>query len=76
LPQRIEAEAAGHDRIALEMAGKEPEIGLELEHSADQAFAVFAPGFGDLRDAIEHQHGRKRQLGIAGTEQLAPRTGQ
>ena len=34
LPQRIEAEAAGHDRIALEVAGKEPEVRLEFEHRA------------------------------------------
>ena len=28
LPQRVETEAARHDRIALEMAGEEPEFGL------------------------------------------------
>src|SRR5262245_27186706 len=32
LPQRIQAEAAGHDRITLEMTGEKPEIRLEIEH--------------------------------------------
>src|SRR5215468_949840 len=41
LPERIEAQAARHDRIALEMAGEEPQVRLELEHGADQALAVF-----------------------------------
>src|SRR4051794_16555273 len=31
LPQRIEAEAAGHHRIALEMATEEPEVGFDVE---------------------------------------------
>src|SRR5215831_9983820 len=76
LPERIEAEAAGHDRIALEMAGEEPQVRLELEHGADQAFAVFAAGFRDLGDAVEHEHRRQRQLGVARAEQFAPRAGQ
>ena len=76
LPQRIEAQAARHDRIAFEMAGEEPEVGLEIEHGAHQAFAVFAAGLGDLGDAVEHQHGRQRQLGIAGAEQFAAAAGQ
>src|SRR6516165_188498 len=49
---------------------------LEVEHAADQAFAVFAAGFRDLGDAVEHEHRRQRQLGVAGAEQLAPRAGQ
>jgi hypothetical protein len=31
---------------------------------------------GDGGDAVEHQHGRQRQLGIAGPKQLAPGAGQ
>ena len=76
LPQRIEAEAAGHHRIALEVAGEEPEVGLEIEHGAHQALAVFAAGFRDLGNAVEHQHRRQRQLGIAGPEQFAAAAGQ
>src|SRR5436190_2062935 len=49
---------------------------LELEHGADQALAVFAAGFRDLGDAVEHEHGRQRQLGVARAEEFAPRAGQ
>src|SRR4051812_13580641 len=75
LPQRIDAEAAGHDRIALEVAGKETEGRLEGEHRADHALAVFPTPLGDLRDAVEHQHRRQRQL-RALVEQLAPAASQ
>src|SRR5215468_6142233 len=70
------AQAAGHDRIALEMAGEEPKVRLELEHGADQALAILAAGFRDLGDAVEHEHGGQRQLGIAGAEEFASRAGQ
>ena len=76
LPHRIQAEAARHDRIVLEMAAEEPEIRLHIEFGADQALAVFAAGLGDFRDAVEHQHRRQRQLGIAGAEHLAAAAGQ
>ena len=75
LPQRIDAEAAGHDRVALEVAGEEPEVGLELEHRADQALAVFAADFRDFGNAVEHQHRRQRQL-RALDKKLAPPAGQ
>ena len=70
LPERIEPQAARHDRIALEMAGEEPQIGLHIEFSDDLALAVFTPGIGNMRDAVEHQHGRQGQLRIAGPEQF------
>ncbi len=54
------------------MTGEKPEVRLEIEHRAHQPFAVFTAGFRDLGDAIEHQHWRQRQLGIARAEQLAP----
>ena len=57
----------------LKWQGKEPEVRLEVEHGAHQPFAVFAAGFRDLGDAVEHQHGREWQLGIARAEQFAPR---
>src|SRR5712692_8431891 len=41
LPERIETQAAGHDRIALEMAGEEPQVRPEIEYGANQAFAIF-----------------------------------
>ena len=48
LPQRVEAEAARHHRIALEMAGEEPEVGLDVELGAHVALAVLAARLGDL----------------------------
>src|SRR5262245_61977141 len=76
LPKRIKTKAAGHHRIALEVAWEEPQVRLKVEHGTNQALAVLAPGFCDLRNAIEHEHGRERQLGVARTEQLAARTRQ
>src|SRR5690606_35663961 len=40
LPQGVEAEAARHDRIALEMAAEEPEIRPHVELGAHEALAV------------------------------------
>src|SRR5262249_30895433 len=54
LPQGVDAKAAGHYRIAFEMAGKEPEVRFDLQLGADDAFAMGAAGFGDLGDAVEH----------------------
>src|ERR1700684_233205 len=39
LPQRVDAEAARHHRVALEVAGEEPEVGLEIEHRPHQPLA-------------------------------------
>jgi len=58
------------------MARKEPEVGAKIEHGAHQPLAVFAAGFRNLRNAIEHEHRRQRQLGIAGAEQFASRASQ
>ncbi len=35
LPHRVEPEAAGHDRVAEEMAAEEPEVRADIEFSAD-----------------------------------------
>src|SRR5580704_14610799 len=72
LPQRVEPQAARHHRVALEMAGEEPEVGLEIEHRPHQALAVFAARFRDFGNAVEHQHGQQRPL----DEKLAPAAGQ
>ena len=76
LPQRVEAQAARHHRIALEMAAEKPEVGLDVEFRAHHPFAMRAAGLGDLGNPVEHQHGRQRQLRIAGAEQLAAPAGQ
>src|SRR5580704_18096600 len=58
LPQRVERQAARHHRIALEMAGEEPEVRLHVELGHDLALAIAAALVVDLHDAIEHQHWR------------------
>src|SRR5215831_10415146 len=75
LPQRVEAETTRHHRIALEMAGEEPEIRLYIELGARHALAVLAALLGDLRDAVKHQHRRQRQLRPLG-KHLATAAGQ
>jgi hypothetical protein len=49
---------------------------LKWQGKNQRSLAVFAAGFRDLRNAIEHQHRRQRQLGIAGAEQFASRASQ
>ena len=69
LPQGVERQASRHHRVALEMAVEEPEVGLDIELGHDLALAELAAGVGDLHDAVEHQHGRQRQLRVSGPEQ-------
>ncbi len=76
LPHRVQAEAARHDRIVLEMAAEEPQVRLHIELGPDQALAELAAIFADFGDAVEHQHRRQRQLRIAGAEHLAAAAGQ
>jgi hypothetical protein len=65
LPQGIEPEATRHHRVVLEVAVEEPEVRLDVERRAHDALAVATRALRDLGDAIEHQHRRRRQLGIA-----------
>src|SRR5581483_2279144 len=79
LPQPVEAQTPGHDGIALEVTGPYPVEGrvagnLELGH--DLALAMGAAVLRDTGDALEHQHGRQWQLGVAGAEQLTAPAGQ
>ena len=57
------------------MAGEKPKVRLHVELGPDQALAVLAALFRDLGNAVEHQHGRQRQLGAL-DEQLPPTAGQ
>ena len=59
-----------------EVAFEEPQVRIDVEFGAHLAPIVAAAVGVDLGDAIEHQHGRQRQLGIAGTEQLAAPAGE
>src|SRR5690606_11215090 len=71
LPHGIEAEAAGHDGVVLEVATEEPEVGTDVEFGDDPALALAAAVRGDLEDAVDHQHGVDGKSGVAGAEQLA-----
>ena len=48
---------------------------MDVELGNDLPLAVLAPLLGDAGDAVEHEHGRQRQLCIAGPEKLATGTG-
>ena len=63
-------------RVAFEMAFEKPEIRVDVEFGDDVALIISTAVVGYLDDAVEHQHRRQRQLGVAGTEQLAVPTGQ
>src|ERR1043166_689082 len=56
LPERVEAETAGHHRIALEMATEEPEVRIDIQFGAHQALAVRPADCRNLGDAVKHQH--------------------
>src|SRR5690606_14650235 len=76
LPHRVHAQAAGHDRVALEVALEEPQVGADLEFGTDHALAVLATLGRDLGDPVEHQHRGGGQPGVARAEHLAAGTGQ
>src|SRR3990167_9530930 len=71
LPQRVERQAHWHHRIALEVAGEEPEVRLDVELGHDLALAELAAGVADLHDAVEHEHRWQRQLRVPGPEQVS-----
>ena len=58
------------------MTGEKPELGLDVEFRPHAALAVRAAILADVGDAVEHQHRRQRQLGIACSEQFAAAAGQ
>ncbi len=68
LPQRVQAQATGHDWVVVEMAWKEPEVRRDIQLGAHLAFSEWAAIVSDCRDSVEHQHRRQWQLGVAFTE--------
>lgn len=44
---------------------------MDVEFGLDLALAVFAAGFRNMQNPVDHQHGGQRQLGIARTEHAA-----
>src|ERR1043166_1996415 len=71
LPERVEAETAGHYRIALEMAAEEPEVRIDIQLCTHHPLAVVAAGCRYFGDAIEHQHRWQRQFGVRHAKHLA-----
>ena len=76
LPHRIQPQAAGHDRIAKEMALKKPKIRMDIEFGAHEAFAVAAAVIADIDNTVEHQHRVGRQARGTVGEQLAASAGE
>ena len=54
LPQGVHAKAAWHHRIAHEMAGKEPEVGVQVEFRNDLALGVRAATVVNVDNAVAH----------------------
>src|SRR5712692_8692792 len=52
------------------MAPEEPKVQIHVEFGTDHALAIFPAGFGNLADAVEHQHRRQRQLCVAWAKHL------
>src|SRR6185437_4981536 len=75
LPHRIQAQAAGHHRIADEVATEKPQVRTDIQLGMDQTLAVGTALLRDPRDAVEHQHRWRRQAGIAVAEKLAAAAG-
>src|SRR3546814_2191019 len=75
LPHRVHAQAAGHHRIALEVAIEEPQVRTYVHLGADLALAERAALAGNACDTVEHQHRRQRQARVAGAEHLTAAAG-
>jgi len=58
------------------MTFEKPQVGMDVEFRHHLTLAGLSAIFADGGDAVEHQHRRQRQLGIARPEQLAAGAGQ
>ncbi|MNZ81669.1 hypothetical protein D3C78_1003450 [compost metagenome] len=76
LPHTVEAEAAGHDRVALEVAGEIPVVGADIIFGTDETLVEGAAGFGNFGNAMDHEHGGQWELCISRAEQFAATAGQ
>jgi len=56
LPEGIESETTGHDRVTLEMTFEEPEVRFDIEFSDNLPFSISATVAIYFDNAIEHQH--------------------
>ncbi|MNL58378.1 hypothetical protein D3C87_1820080 [compost metagenome] len=57
------------------MAGEIPVVWADIVFSADETLVEGAAGFGNFGDAVNHEHGRQRKLGISRAEQFAASAG-
>jgi Flp pilus assembly protein TadD len=71
-----EPELVNVEKATGEGADGNEEVGLHVELGDDPAIAVLSALLLDLRDTVEHQHRRERQLRVAGAEQFASRASQ
>ena len=71
LPHRIETQAAGHDRIGVEMTVKKPQARFDIQLGFDIALVIIPTIFGNAGDTIEHQHRGQRQQRVALTENFS-----
>lgn len=71
LPHGIQAQAAGHHRVAFKVASENHKSGLITSNSAMISPLPYFTAIGvDGNDAVDHQHIGQRQLGVAGAEHL------
>ena len=71
LPEPIEAEAAGHDRVAREVALKEPEVRRDVELRHNMSLAMKSPVLRRLEDAAHHEHRWSGKACVVDAEDLA-----
>ena len=71
LPQGIEPQATGHDRITGKVAVEEPQIRPDIQFRHEFAAAILTPVGGNFGYAVQHQHVVDRQLGVTRTKQPA-----
>src|SRR5690625_2678005 len=74
LPHGVQAQAAGHDGVAREMAIEKPQVRRDIQLSDDLAFVVIPAFFTNAHNAVEHQHVGYGELSIARTKKATVTT--
>lgn len=71
LPQGVDAQAARHDRVGLEVAIEEPEIRMNIQLRADLTLAESSPMVVYGCNPVDHEHVVRWQSRVVGSENLA-----
>ncbi len=71
LPHGVKAQASRHHRITFKVAGKKPQVRVDIQFGDQFTLAELATFVADVCDAIDHQHVGGGQLRITWAEQLA-----